>query len=711
MEPRRVRSDSPRLPGARGLRVLFAVLSLGIAGSASCDRDAAARGLAVRPKSIDLGDTSGSTTLEIWKAGGGEFTYALSVDYGAGPGGWLSLSATGGTSSGEHQFVTLTHDPAGLPPGEHAAAVVVTVDASTKTVPARTSVVGVATSVASHDFGSSIAPFTLQVWNEGAGTLDFQVQSQPSWLDVAGGTGSSGGPGDPQGVVLTVDPTGLAPSTYAGQVVVSPGTGQGTNLAAVDVFMTVPSPGTSVLSVAPAEGLTSSGAVGGPFSPPSKTYTLTNTGSDPLAWSAAANAAWIGLSSTGGQIQPGGQFAVTVSIAGSAASALPPASYSGTVSFTNLTSGAGNTQRDVTLAVGTTTVTIENNRWLLVNGQKFFPIGVWQQPHWLASYHKGLGINTFFIKGQGSGSDEQLLDTLQAEGMYGILHFNAAVQDHPALLMWGLPDEPDQAGTLPSVIQQEYDAIKLADPDHPVALNLTVGFYTDSNFYAPPSWMGGNLSYYDAYAAVPDVLSFDIYPVTGWNQPSWLYIPGAATHVLRTQYGQSLKPTWCFVEASDQNLSWTPPGTPGPTPAQLRFEVWDAVIRGATAIHYFTIAFNPFTWSSLPPAIEQEMLAVNTEITALKDVILSLEPPINVTGSEASGKPFDFMVRQAGTTYYLFVANAHMGLTSETLTFTFPQPLSSVAVWGTSQTLPASGNAFTDTLGPIGVRIYGITLQ
>jgi hypothetical protein len=400
---------------------------------------------------------------------------------------------------------------------------------------------------------------------------------------------------------------------------------------------------------------------------------------------------------------------VTVSIVPAAANGLSPSTYSGIVSFTNLTSGAGNTQRDAILAVGTTTVTIENNQWLRVNGQKFFPIGVWQQPHWLASYHKGLGINTYFIKGQGSGSDEQLLDALQAEGMYGIMLFNPAIQDHPALLMWSLGDEPDQSGTPPAQVQQQYNAIKLADPNHFVVLNLTAGFYTDANFYFPPAWMGGNLSYYNAYAAIPDILSFDMYPVTGWNQPSWLYIPGAATHVLRTQYGQSLKPTWCAIEASDQNLSWTPPNTPGPTPAQLRFEAWDVVIRGGTAITYFTIAFNPFSWSNLTPAIEQEMLAVNSEITALKDVILSLEPPLSVTASEVSGKPFDYMVRQSGSTYYLFVANRHMGYTSETLTFTFPQNLASVTVWGTSQPIAPSGASFTDTLGPIGVRIYQIT--
>ena len=60
-----------------------------------------------------------------------------------------------------------------------------------------------------------------------------------------------------------------------------------------------------MLSVSPASGLASGGAPGGPFSPASQTYGLTNTGTATLNWTATKTAAWLTLSSTSGTPEPG----------------------------------------------------------------------------------------------------------------------------------------------------------------------------------------------------------------------------------------------------------------------------------------------------------------------------------------------------------------------------------------------------------------------
>jgi len=105
-----------------------------------------------------------------------------------------------------------------------------------------------------------------------------------------------------------------------------------------------------VLSVTPADGLTSSGPQGGPFSPSNKVYTLSNTGGSSINWTASKGQTWVSLSGTSGTLAAGANTTVTVSI-NSNANSLAPGPYSDTVSFTNTTNGNGNTTRPVSLTV------------------------------------------------------------------------------------------------------------------------------------------------------------------------------------------------------------------------------------------------------------------------------------------------------------------------------------------------------------------------
>ncbi len=106
------------------------------------------------------------------------------------------------------------------------------------------------------------------------------------------------------------------------------------------------------LAVTPDDGLNSTGSYGGPFSPPSKHYTLTNTGSAPIGWTAGHNpsAGWVSLSGTSGALNPGGSITVTASI-NSTAPSLAGGAYTDTISFTNTTNGVGSTTRPVSLTV------------------------------------------------------------------------------------------------------------------------------------------------------------------------------------------------------------------------------------------------------------------------------------------------------------------------------------------------------------------------
>jgi subtilisin family serine protease len=105
-----------------------------------------------------------------------------------------------------------------------------------------------------------------------------------------------------------------------------------------------------VLSVDPGSGLSSSGLWTGPFSPTLQTYTLSNTGSNALAWAVGKSQSWVSLSATSGVLAPGATTTVAVTINGNA-NWLDVGTYSDTVTFSNLSNGNGNTARTVTLTV------------------------------------------------------------------------------------------------------------------------------------------------------------------------------------------------------------------------------------------------------------------------------------------------------------------------------------------------------------------------
>ena len=106
------------------------------------------------------------------------------------------------------------------------------------------------------------------------------------------------------------------------------------------------------LAVTPDQALASSGHPGGPFTPESIQYELTNNGAVPIEWAATATEAWLRIEPAGGTLDPAGNAIVSVGFA-PAANALTEGVYTDAVTFTDLTTGLATHVRDVTLAVVT----------------------------------------------------------------------------------------------------------------------------------------------------------------------------------------------------------------------------------------------------------------------------------------------------------------------------------------------------------------------
>lgn len=121
--------------------------------------------------------------------------------------------------------------------------------------------------------------------------------------------------------------------------------------------------GPGYLTVTPADDFSSAGALGGPFSPTSKTYILANTGTGSINWTASKSGDWITLSDTSGKLERDTSTAVTVSINNNA-NFLSVGTYTDMITFLNTTNGSGSSTRAVTLLIVTPdsppTITITN---------------------------------------------------------------------------------------------------------------------------------------------------------------------------------------------------------------------------------------------------------------------------------------------------------------------------------------------------------------
>jgi len=116
----------------------------------------------------------------------------------------------------------------------------------------------------------------------------------------------------------------------------------------------------SGMSVSPGSGLISEGPNGGPFTPTSQVYTLTNNESYALNYTVSESTSWLDISSTGGTIPALGTATVTASLNASA-NGLADGTYTGDIDFVNTTNHDGDTSRTCQLTVGVPVLQLEWN--------------------------------------------------------------------------------------------------------------------------------------------------------------------------------------------------------------------------------------------------------------------------------------------------------------------------------------------------------------
>jgi hypothetical protein len=281
--------------------------------------------------------------------------------------------------------------------------------------------------------------------------------------------------------------------------------------------------------------------------------------------------------------------------------------------------------------------------------------------------------------------------------------------------LWGYlqPDEPDNAQAkpngqdgydpciAPSKIVAGYDAMVANDSSRPVWLGLGRGV-------SDTEWVGrgectGMTDMYKEYSKGGDILSFDIYPVNGGIGLE--AVPKGVDN-LRMWSGYT-KPVIADIEGSNID------NTTRPKPAQVKSEVWMALIHGAAGIQYFCHRFSP-TFSETDCLDDATTAAgikdINAQVTALAEVLNTQSVGNGVTVKSASAdKPVDVMLKRSGGATYLFAVEMRSGTTKATFTLRDFPASASAEVIGENRTVDVKDGVFEDDFADYGVHLYEIT--
>jgi hypothetical protein len=383
------------------------------------------------------------------------------------------------------------------------------------------------------------------------------------------------------------------------------------------------------------------------------------------------------------------------------------------------------------------TVTINSDLVLVIDGQKVFPIGfsLPPPPDGLTPDGKN-GIEELADAGAtflrtGAGTNGWNAATLQREQKYldAAAHYrmhclpylreDAVVKsraqeaklreilnrfkDHPGLGAWKGADEPEWGKvSIPRLIHT-YNIIKEVDPNHPLVI-----------IQAPR----GTVESLRSYNVTGDILGADIYPIS--------YPPG--THSLLTNRDISLvgdhtrimmdvaqgkMPVWMVLQ-----ISWSGVLKPGktlrfPTFPEERFMTYEAIINGARGLLYFggnnekamtdadkKLGWNWNFWERVLRPVVEEIGSKSPLYPALLAGDAKL--PIEVTG----GSGMEFCARQANGDLFLLACKRGAG--TEQVEFTgLPAGIGDGDVlYEAPRKVEAQDGKFKDWFAPFEAHVY-----
>lgn len=257
-------------------------------------------GLSFSPNNYNFGDKvqgeNDSTSFEIWYSGTDEGTLEYSLSESCS---WVNVSPLSGSSTGEHDTISVNINTTGLSFGMHDCNIQINSNLGSGVFKVYVNVVDDSVNPAlsinpdSFDFGiipvGEAGSTSFDIFNSGTGTLEYTVSEVCSWLSVDTASGISVGEHD--AVIISVDTTGLLDGEHSCEVNINSNFGNDTFIVSLTV---VSDP---ILSVSPLSFDFGEMTVS---SFDSTSFTIQNTGLGLLEYSLFESCSWLELDNTGG---------------------------------------------------------------------------------------------------------------------------------------------------------------------------------------------------------------------------------------------------------------------------------------------------------------------------------------------------------------------------------------------------------------------------
>jgi hypothetical protein len=327
---------------------------------------------------------------------------------------------------------------------------------------------------------------------------------------------------------------------------------------------------------------------------------------------------------------------------------------------------------------------------VLLRSKPYFPVMLIDQctPGALANAHR-LGINTILNEHCDAVTSQRQLAMIQERSMAVLPIQNPTVRGD-GLVGWTFPDEPENNGWTPATLQKAHTYLR-GNSDG------LLSFMTLGGGFMPAPYRDARvpLSTYGAFAHMADVSGFDLYPL-GHCQSDLTAVYDAQRAFVKLA---GTMPTFQWIE--------TGPIKPGycggftMTPAELRAEVWLAIVGGARGIGFFT-----HTWSPDHNAFDVT-LPLQQTMKGLSDFLGATRPGLvgKTILSGVNNPAIKLLARTGNDRTYVFAVNTLRA--SVTAQAHVPQlQTGPLKVFGEQRLVPVNGSQFLDTFGPLAVHVY-----
>jgi hypothetical protein len=361
-------------------------------------------------------------------------------------------------------------------------------------------------------------------------------------------------------------------------------------------------------------------------------------------------------------------------------------------------------------AEGSTT-SIDNHGVILLNGEKFFPIGFWDLdlegfatsgfeqyfPEMSKSFNSMIAIfptnKTLCNERIERTSIYNFTLFRRGGGLGGANETNYCAKDYSLYLGWYIRDEPAWNGFPLSIMEDFYNTFRDTNTKNLLLLNHAARNTTEV------------LKEYNKYT---DIISVDIYPTQnggGTEMPNKdISVVGDEFEKIKQTKAREGQTFMIILQGFDRDNVKDANGLYrgiSPNYIQTRFMAYHSIIHGAKGIYYFgmwTIPYNSPLWKNL--------LNVSSEIRSIEKILVSEDSNKEVLVSD---KNVSYLLKKDGEYYYLFADN--INAENKTVTFDIGNIFRNASVFEIFErrNITGSGEEFSDDFSDHEVHLYKLS--